>query len=309
MRHHRRAFALAAAMIVAAAIFATVLAHKPMAAVTKPDPASWSNDRITLSNLGHATVLMNFLGVRVITDPALFDRVGLAFDSIFTIGPKRIAAPPLAPADLQDVQLILITHAHMDHLDVPSLKALPKTATVVVCDKCSRIVAPLGFSDVRELKWGASTDFAGLKITAMGALHWGKRWPPYGMNYGFDSFVLEKDGHRMLIGCDSAYTDLFGALASDPPEIAIFSNGAYDPWIWNHANPEQVWSMFKDTGAKYLVPIHWGTFRLGKEPVEDPMNRLLAAAGPESDRIVLREIGGTWTMPTESASKLSASGL
>jgi L-ascorbate metabolism protein UlaG (beta-lactamase superfamily) len=128
------------------------------------------------------------------------------------------------------------------------------------------------------------------------------------MNYGFDSFVLEKDRHRMLIGCDSAYTDLFGALASNPPEIAIFSNGAYDPWIWNHANPEQVWSMFKETGAKYLVPIHWGTFRLGKEPVEDPMNRLLAAAGPESDRIVLREIGGTWTMPTESASKLSASG-
>ncbi len=66
--------------------------------------------------------------------------------------------------------------------------------------------------------------------------------------------------------------------------------------------------MFKQTGATWLVPIHWGTFRLGKEPVEDPMNRLLAAAGPESDRIVLREIGGTWTMPAESASKLSASG-
>jgi len=308
MRHHRRAFALAAAMVVAAAIFATVLAHKPMAAVMKPDPASWPNDRITLSNLGHATVLMNFLGVRVITDPSLFDRVGLAIDSIFTIGPKRISAPPLAPADLQDVQLILITHAHMDHLDVPSLKALPKTATVVVCDKCSRIVAPLGFSDVRELKWGESTEFAGLKITAMGAVHWGKRWPPYGVNYGFDSFVLEKDGHRMLIGCDSAYTDLFGALASNPPEIAVLSNGAYDPWIWNHANPEQVWSMFKQTGARYLVPIHWGTFRLGKEPVDDPMTRLLAAAGPESDRIVLREIGGTWTMPAAAPSKLSASG-
>jgi len=298
-----------AVMIAASlAIFALAFADKPMPTPIKPTPASWANDRITISNLGHATVLMNFMGVRVITDPSLFDRVGLGVDSIFTIGPKRISAPPLTPSALQDVQLILITHAHMDHLDLRSLKALPKSATVVVCEKCSRLVAPLGFGDVRELKWGESTDFNGLTITAMGARHWGKRWPPYGMNYGFDSFVMEKDGHRVLIACDSAYTDLFGALASHPPEVAIFSNGAYDPWIWNHANPEQVWSMFKQTGASYLVPIHWGTFRLGREPVDEPMSRLLAAAGAESDRVVLREIGGTWTLPEASASKLTASG-
>ena len=266
----------------------------------KPNPAGWPHDRITVSNLGHASLLMNFLGVQVITDPSLFDRVGLAFDSIFTVGPKRWSPPPLAPADLQDVQLILITHAHMDHLDIPSLKALPKTATVVACDKCSRIIKPLGFTDVRELKWGESTEFSGLKITAMGAHHWGKRWPPFGTDYGFDSFVLEKDGHRMLLACDSAYTDLFGALKENPPEVAVFSITAYDPWIWNHANPEQVWSMFQQTGATYLLPIHWGTFKLGREPMDEPMSRLIAAAGSESDRIVLREIGGTWTLP-ESA--------
>jgi L-ascorbate metabolism protein UlaG (beta-lactamase superfamily) len=308
MQRKLRGFAIIVALAAGVAIFATARADKPMTPTIKPNPASWPNDRITVSNLGHATLLMNFLGVRVITDPSLFDRVGLAFDSIFTIGPKRISAPPLAPAELQDVQLIHITHAHMDHLDVPSLKALPKTATVVACDQCSRIVKPLGFSDVRELKWGESTEFSGLKITAMGARHWGKRWPPYGADYGFDSFVLEKDGHRMLIACDSAYTDLFGALASNPPEVAVFSNGAYDPWIRNHANPEQVWSMFQQTGATYLLPIHWGTFRLGKEPVDEPMSRLLAAAGAESDRVVLREIGGTWTVPESAKSKLSASG-
>ncbi|HLI82107.1 MAG TPA: MBL fold metallo-hydrolase [Candidatus Binataceae bacterium] len=307
MRVHHRAIAVIGALAASIAILAIAFADKPMAPSIKPNPASWPNDRITITNLGHASVLMNFMGVRVLTDPSLFERVGLAFDSIFTIGPKRVSPPPLAPSELQDVQLILITHAHMDHLDVPSLKALPRSATVVVCDKCSRIVAPLGFADVRELKWGESTEFAGLKITAMGARHWGKRWPPYGMDYGFDSFVLEKNGHRILIACDSAYTDLFAPLASDPPEVAIFSNGAYDPWIWNHANPEQVWSMFKQTGATYLVPIHWGTFRLGKEPLDEPMSRLTTAAGPESDRIVLREIGGTWTLPETAASKVSAS--
>jgi L-ascorbate metabolism protein UlaG (beta-lactamase superfamily) len=308
MRRHFRRVALVVALAAGLAIFATARADKPMAPTIRPNPISWPNDRITVSNLGHATLLMNFLGVRVLTDPSLFDRVGLAVDSIFTIGPKRISAPPLAPADLQDVQLILITHAHMDHLDVRSLKALPKTVTVVACDKCSRIIKPLGFSDVRELQWGQSTKFSGLKITAMGARHWGRRWPPLGADYGFDSFVLEKDGRRMLIACDSAYTDLFAPLASDPPEVAVFSNGAYDPWIWNHANPEQVWSMFKQTGATYLLPIHWGTFRLGKEPVDEPMTRLLAAAGPDSDRVVLREIGGTWTLPESAKSKLSASG-
>src|SRR5450755_227318 len=113
MRLHLRGIAVCVALAIGAAIFATARADKPMPPTLKPSPASWPSDRIPVSNLGHATLLMNFLGVRVITDPSLFDRVGLAIDSIFTIGPKRISAPPLAPAELQDVQLILITHAHM----------------------------------------------------------------------------------------------------------------------------------------------------------------------------------------------------
>ena len=269
-------------------------------------PASWPDNSLTLANLGHATVLMNFFGARVLADPTLFSRVGLAFDSIFTIGPKRVTDPPLPPAQLQQLDLILVTHAHMDHLDVPSLKTLPKSAVVVTCDKCAPLIASLGFKDVRELKWGESTVVDGLTIRAMGARHWGKRWPPFGEDYGFNSYVLEKDGHRMLLACDSADTDLFASLASAPPDVAVFSVGAYDPWIWNHANPEQVWQMFESTGARYLVPIHWGTFRLGKEPLEEPMQRLLAAAGDQQDRIVLRQIGVSWTMPATIASRQAA---
>jgi len=263
----------------------------------RPDPASWPDNALTIANLGHATVLMNFFGTRVLTDPSLFSRVGMSIDSILTIGPKRHVDPPLAPSQLQQLDVILITHAHMDHLDVPSLKALPKTAVVVACDKCSQIIAPLGFKDVRELKWGESTVVKGLTVRAMGARHWGKRWPPFGEDYGFNSYVLEKDGRRMLLACDSADTDLFASLASTPPDVAVFSIGAYDPWILNHANPEQVWAMFQSTRAHYLLPIHWGTFKLSKEPMEEPLQRLIKAAGDQQDRIVLREIGGTWTMP------------
>src|SRR6202044_2778705 len=92
----------------------------------RPDPASWPDNALTIANLGHATVLMNFFGTRVLADPSLFSRVGMSFDSIFTIGPKRVVDPPLAAAELQQLDIILITHPHMDHLDIPSLKALPK---------------------------------------------------------------------------------------------------------------------------------------------------------------------------------------
>jgi L-ascorbate metabolism protein UlaG (beta-lactamase superfamily) len=272
------------------------------------DPASWPDTALTISNLGHAALLMNYFGTRVITDPSLFPRVGLSIDSIVTIGPKRFVDPPLAPAELQQLDLILITHAHMDHLDIPSLKALPKTAVVVACENCSKIIAPLGFKDVRELKWSESTTVKGLTIRAMGARHWGRRWPPFGGDYGFNSYVLEKNGHRMLLACDSAETDLFAAVATNPPEVAAFSIGAYDPWIYNHANPEQVWAMFKQTGARYLLPIHWGTFKLSKEPMEEPLQRLIAAAGDQQDRIVLRKIGGTWTLPESAEARKSAVG-
>jgi L-ascorbate metabolism protein UlaG (beta-lactamase superfamily) len=272
------------------------------------DLASWPDSSLTISNLGHAAVLMNYFGTRVIADPSLFSRVGMSIDSIITIGPKRHVDPPLAPADLQHLDLILITHAHMDHLDIPSLKSLPKTAVVVACEKCSKIIAPLGFKDVRELKWGETTSVKGLTIRAMGARHWGRRWPPFGEDYGFNSYVLEKNGARTLLACDSAATDLFASVATKPPDVAIFSIGAYDPWIDNHANPEQVWSMFQQTGARYLVPIHWGTFKLSKEPMEEPLQRLIAAAGDQQNRIVLRKIGGTWTLPESVETRRTATG-
>jgi len=260
-------------------------------------PAQWPATTVTIANLGHATLLMNYFGVRVISDPTFFPRVGLSFASLFTIGPHRLTPAPLKPEELPALDLILITHAHMDHLDVPSLEALPKTAVVIACTGCGALIRPLGFNDVRELGWGDKTEVDGLTVTAMGARHWGKRWPPYGRDYGYNSYVLEKNGVRMLLACDSAWTGLFAALHNDPPEVAAFSIGAYDPWIWNHADPEQVWAMFKETGARYLIPIHWGTFRLSREPADEPIRRLIAASGNEAGEIVLRHIGGVWSAP------------
>ncbi len=108
--------------------------------------------------------------------------------------------------------------------------------------------------------------------------------------------MIEKDGVRMLIACDTAFTPLFSQLKDDPPLIAAFSAGAYDPWIRNHANPEQVWEMFRESGARYLIPIHWGTFRLSKEPMDEPIKRpdprRRSASGPNRNQEDRRSFPG-----------------
>jgi L-ascorbate metabolism protein UlaG (beta-lactamase superfamily) len=260
------------------------------------DPLIWPNDSLTVANLGHSTLLMNFFGARVIADPVLLDKIGIAFGRWLTLGPRRLTPVPLEPSRLGPLNAILITHAHMDHLDLPSLGWLPKSAVVIACSGCADLIRPLGFADVRELKWGESTEVDGLRITAFGARHWGRRLP-WEKDRGFDSYLLDKNDTRMLLACDSAYTPMFRELAPLKLALAAFSVGAYDPWIAHHANPEQAWKMFRDSGAEYLLPIHWGTFRLSKEPLNEPLRRLADVAGAEQWRIVAAEIGEPWRLP------------
>src|SRR5262249_58024117 len=102
----------------------------------------------------------------------------------------------------------------------------------------------------------------------------------------------------ILFAPDTAYTSALGDLARDNHVVAmILGDGAYDPWIRHHADPEQVWDMFVQSGARALIPVHHDTFRLGREPLGDAIRRLLDAAGPEGYRVVVRQIGDTWTMP------------
>ena len=188
------AFALAPVIV---AQYALAMDSIPVAET--PTPSAWPDDALTMAYLGHASLLMNYFGVRVLSDPSLLERVGLSIDSILTIGPKRHTPPPLSAGQLGRIDVLLLTHAHMDHVDIPSIRKLPRDMVVVACEKCSRLVAPLGFKDVRELRWGEETEVRGLKIRAMGANHWGKRWPPYGVNYGFKAMCW-RDG-QMLLAC------------------------------------------------------------------------------------------------------------
>ena len=265
-----------------------------MAAPLPPRPAAWPGDRITLAWLGHATVLLQFGGTRLVTDPVLESRIGIGRGWL-KLGPRRYSAPALAPGQLAPLDGILLTHAHMDHTDRGTLARLPRHAQVVV--QSGNRDLERRFRRVSELRWGDRTTVNDVHVTALPARHWGARLV-WDRHRGYGSYLLEWRGHRALVVGDTALTDVFHPLAGrGGVDIVVLPIGAYDPWIANHASPEQAWSMAEAMGARWIVPIHHNTFRLSREPAHEPLERLLAAAGPERDRVVITRIGQEWTLP------------
>ncbi len=261
----------------------------------RPAPETWADDRLTVAWLGHATVLMNFYGTWLLTDPALRRRVGVHAAGV-TVGPRRLVAPALAASELPRLDAVLVSHAHMDHCDMGTLKKLPRAAHAVVQRGMGDLVSR--FSVVSELAWGESVELAGgARVEALEVNHWGARTLTDKHRRGYGGFLVERAGRAVVFGGDTAYTRAFARLKRRglSIDLAILPIGAYDPYINVHANPEQSWAMAREMGAEYLLPMHHSTFRLSREPAGEPVRRLLAAAGRESWRVALTEIGATWT--------------
>jgi len=260
----------------------------------RPHPHSWPDDRLTVAWLGHATVLLNFHGLWVLTDPALERRIGLG-RGLAKLGPKRLVEPALRPGELPPLDLVLLSHAHMDHTDLGTLRRLPANTPVVVQTGNRDLVRRFG--GVEDLAWGEETEIHGLRIESTQSRHWGARMIT-DTQRGYGGYLLQKEGRTVLFAGDTAYTDALTPLGRRGRiDLAILPIGAYDPWIANHASPEQAWAMFKALGAEYVLPVHHSTFRLSREPVDEPITRFLAAAGNERWRIVATEVGATWSLP------------
>lgn len=258
-----------------------------------PEPAAWTDTSLTAAWLGHATVLLNFHGTWLITDPALADRIGVRFGGI-TMGPKRLTPPALTSGEIPRPDLILISHAHMDHLDLATLARFPRDTRVITHRGVKDLLRR--FRQVDEIGWGEQLVHDGLVVEGVGARHWGAR-TIRDHQRGFGGFLLEKSGTSVLYAGDTAYTDLYRGYADRGIHLAILPIGAYDPWIANHANPEEAWQMGREMRAEYVMPVHHSTFRLSREPMGEPMERLLKAAGPDQWRVIGRNIGATWVTP------------
>jgi len=264
----------------------------------RPNPASWPDDRLTVSWLGHATVLLNFHGTMVLTDPALEPRIGIG-RGFAKLGPRRLIRPALRPRELPRLDLVLLSHAHMDHTDLGTLGKL-KVKTPIIVQSGNRDLVKR-FRKVDELAWGEKTEIAGLGIESTQARHWGARMIT-DSHRGYGGYLIQKAGRTVLFAGDTAYTDALAPLGRRGPiDLAILPIGAYDPWIANHASPEQAWAMFQALGAEYVLPIHHSTFRLSREPADEPLRRFLHIAGRDRWRVVGTGIGATAEVPNHCA--------
>jgi L-ascorbate metabolism protein UlaG (beta-lactamase superfamily) len=241
--------------------------------------------------LGHTTVLFKIDGLTIITDPVFSNRVGVGLGPV-TVGLRRLVAPALTFADLPPIDLILLSHAHFDHFDRPSLRRLANpSTTVITAAHTSDLLTVHRYRRVQEMAWGDRARVGPSEIRAFRVKHWGARLRKDTFR-GYNGYTIETGRYRVLFGGDTAYMDGFRALKSSKPfDLAIMPVGAYDPWIRNHCTPEQAWRMANDAGAEKFLPVHHQTFRLSREPYFEPMERIQAATVPHPDRVTVHRIG------------------
>jgi L-ascorbate metabolism protein UlaG (beta-lactamase superfamily) len=204
--------------------------------------------------------------------------------------------------DLPPIDMVLVTHAHFDHLHRPSLRAIVQHTRrqrgtppiIVVPHHVFDLVSDLGFSDVVELDWWNSYHRHALTVTHVPSRHWGARILK-DSHRGYGGYVLRGPKHSVYHAGDTAYFAGFREIGRRlGPELALLPIGAYNPPSFRnvHASPADATRAFLDLNARWMVPMHYGTFRLSHEPIDEPLLLLeqeARAAGIEDRVVVLKE--------------------
>ena len=254
------------------------------------------NGELAVTFIGHASFFVQIGGRSVLIDPN-FARW------LFVL--KRLRRPGLRVRDLPPIDLVLVSHAHFDHLHRPSLRAIVHQTlrergtapAIIVPSHVSDLVSDLGFSEIIELDWWNNSRQGNLAITHVPSRHWGARILK-DSHRGYGGFVLKAGKHSVYHAGDTAYFAGFREIGRRlSPELALLPIGAYNPPAFRnvHTNPADATRAFLDLKARWMVPMHYGTFRLSHEPMDEPL-RLLekeARAAGISDRVVVMEEGVT----------------
>jgi L-ascorbate metabolism protein UlaG (beta-lactamase superfamily) len=243
--------------------------------------------------IGHSSFFLQIGGRNILVDPN-FARW------IFVL--KRLRRPGLKLRELPAIDAVLVSHAHFDHLHRPSLRAIAwltrrktgKRPAIIVPRHVRDLVSDLGYGRVIELDWWQSVQLGNVEVTHVPSRHWGARIVR-DVHRGYGGYVVRSGEHSIYHAGDTAYFDGFREIGERlKPEVALLPIGAYHPDSFRrvHTSPEDAVQGFLDVGARWMVPMHYGTFRLSYEPVDEPVERLKADAkrrGIEKKICVLEE--------------------
>jgi L-ascorbate metabolism protein UlaG (beta-lactamase superfamily) len=259
-------------------------------------PVLARDGQLGLTFIGHSSFFLQLGGKNVVIDPN-FARW------LFVL--KRLRQPGVLVRDLPAMDLVLVTHAHFDHLHRASLRAIARATRrrrgsapgIIVPTHVRDLVSDLGFSKIVELDWWNSSEHGGLKITAVPSRHWGARVIK-DAHRGYGGYVLQGGQHSVYHAGDTAYFTGFREIGRRlHPEVALLPIGAYNPPSFRnvHTNPEDAVRAFRDLNSRWMVPMHYGTFRLSHEPVDEPLQLLDQAADEAGvqDRVVVMQEGVT----------------
>jgi L-ascorbate metabolism protein UlaG (beta-lactamase superfamily) len=268
---------------------APVAFSRPDAARLARPPEPGAPARITW--LGHAGFLVQLDGVSLLVDPALQP------DGIFG-GIDRNVPPPLLAAELPPIDAVLVSHSHYDHLDLPTLKQVK--APILAGLGLERFFRDRGLF-ATELGWWQAARVGTVTVTFVPAQHWSRRGLLDTNATLWGGFVIQGRAATVYHAGDSALFDGFREIGARFPgiDVALLPAGAYDPgWFMlrQHMDPEQAVQAFLDLGARVLVPMHWGTFKLADEPLDEPPRRLEAERvrrGLPEERVRVLAVGET----------------
>jgi len=263
------------------------------APVRPNDGAALAASAPSLTWIGHATFVLRLGGQLVATDPVWSKRISGVI--------RRKAPPGVALERVPPLDVVTISHNHYDHLDLPTLRRLGKQTLIITLLGNGRILRAAGFENVVELEWWQSHRAGALEITAVPARHWSMRAPWNRNDMLWGGFVYRGPEGVAYHSGDTALFDGFAEIGRrvGPIDWAMLPIGAYEPrWFMEpqHMNPEDAGQAFEALGARHLVAMHWGTFKLTDEPLGEPPARLRAlfdARGRAPDRLWILDVGET----------------
>jgi N-acyl-phosphatidylethanolamine-hydrolysing phospholipase D len=253
----------------------------------------------SLTWVGHATLAIHDGADVVLTDPHFGERA---------FWPRRLHPPGIPLDSIPAHALAVVSHTHYDHLDESTVRALPAGVTWFVPLGVGGFLRAWGRENVVELDWWQSARHGDWTLTCLPSQHWSLRFGQARDETLWCAWLLDSGRHRYFFAGDTGWFPGFAEFGRrfGPIDAALLPIGAYEPrWFmrYQHMNPDEAYQAFVELGARYLVPVHWGTFDLTDEPLDLPPKVLadvVRARGGELRRVRVLAIGERWELPPRS---------